>query len=54
MSSSEAALSLSTLSVSQLLAAFRSADPTPGGGSASALTGAMGASLLVMVAGLPR
>jgi len=54
MSSNEAALSLSTLNVSQLLAAFRSADPTPGGGSASALAGAIGASLLVMVTNLPK
>lgn len=41
-------------SVSDLLAAFRSSDPTPGGGSASALSGAVGASLLAMVAGLPK
>jgi formiminotetrahydrofolate cyclodeaminase len=40
-------------SVAQLLADFRSPDPTPGGGSASALAGAVGASLLSMVAGLP-
>ena len=37
-----------------LLASFRSPNPTPGGGSASALSGAVGASLLTMVAGLPR
>jgi methenyltetrahydrofolate cyclohydrolase len=37
-----------------LLAAFSSPDPTPGGGSASALAAAIGASLLMMVAGLPK
>ena len=37
-----------------LLAAFSSPDPTPGGGSASALASAIGVSLLSMVAGLPR
>jgi methenyltetrahydrofolate cyclohydrolase len=37
-----------------LLDAFSSPDPTPGGGSASALAGAVGASLLMMVAGLPK
>jgi methenyltetrahydrofolate cyclohydrolase len=47
-------MKLTERSVSDLLAAFRSSDPTPGGGSAAALAGAMGASLLAMVAGLPK
>ena len=41
-------------SVRDLLAAFGSSRPTPGGGSASALASAVGASLLLMVAGLPK
>ena len=41
-------------SVNELLAAFQSPEPTPGGGSAAALAGATGASLLAMVAGLPK
>lgn len=40
--------------VPSLLEAFSSADPTPGGGSAAALTGATGAALLVMVTGMPK
>jgi formiminotetrahydrofolate cyclodeaminase len=47
-------MSLATQSVSEFLAAVRSPSPTPGGGSAAALAGAMGASLLAMVAGLPK
>ena len=47
-------MKLTALSVSDLLAAFRSSEPTPGGGSASALSSAVGASLLAMVAGLPK
>ena len=41
-------------SVRDLLTAFSSTDPTPGGGSASALASAVGASLLMKVAGLPK
>ena len=37
-----------------LLAAFSSPEPTPGGGSASALAASIGASLLMMVAALPK
>jgi formiminotetrahydrofolate cyclodeaminase len=47
-------MSLSQLRFTELLSAFRSREPTPGGGSASALAGAVGASLLAMVAGLPK
>lgn len=41
-------------SVRDLIAAFASPDPTPGGGSASALASAVGASLLMMVSALPK
>jgi len=37
-----------------LLDAFASNDPVPGGGSAAALAGALGVSLLVMAASLPK
>ena len=40
--------------VSEILDAFASPDPTPGGGSASALAGAMGASLLLMVSRMAK
>jgi formiminotetrahydrofolate cyclodeaminase len=40
--------------VLELLAAFSSPDPTPGGGSAAALSAATGLSLLRMVAALPK
>ena len=47
-------MSFSTLSLSEFLDALASAEPTPGGGTASAVAGAMGTALLVMVAGLPK
>ncbi len=47
-------MSLTDLPVRDLLNAFSSSDPTPGGGSAAALASAVGASLLMMVAGLPK
>jgi formiminotetrahydrofolate cyclodeaminase len=47
-------MALTEQTVGTFLAAIRSSNPTPGGGSASALAGAMGASLLAMVAGLPK
>jgi formiminotetrahydrofolate cyclodeaminase len=47
-------MKLTDKTVADLLAAFRSPDPTPGGGSASALAGAIGASLLAMVSALPK
>ena len=47
-------MSLTDQSVRDLLTAFSSSDPTPGGGSAAALASAVGASLLMMVAGLPK
>ncbi|HXH06819.1 MAG TPA: cyclodeaminase/cyclohydrolase family protein [Vicinamibacterales bacterium] len=37
-----------------VLQAFQSPEPAPGGGAASALAGALGASLLAMVAGMSR
>jgi formiminotetrahydrofolate cyclodeaminase len=42
------------MTVAQFLDALASSDPTPGGGTASAVAGAMGASLLVMVTGLAK
>ena len=42
------------LSLRDLLTAFSSNDPTPGGGSAAALASSVGASLLMMVAALPK
>jgi glutamate formiminotransferase/formiminotetrahydrofolate cyclodeaminase len=42
------------MALADLLDAFASNDPVPGGGSAAALAGAVGASLLLMVAGMPK
>ena len=42
------------MALGDLLDAFAASDPVPGGGAAAALAGALGSSLLVMVAGLPR
>jgi formiminotetrahydrofolate cyclodeaminase len=47
-------LTLSHQRFTDLLASFQSPEPTPGGGSASALGGAVGAALLAMVAGLGK
>lgn len=47
-------MKLTDKTVRELLDAFRSSEPTPGGGSASALAGAVGSALLAMVAGLRR
>jgi glutamate formiminotransferase/formiminotetrahydrofolate cyclodeaminase len=46
--------SYSTYALADLLDAFASNDPVPGGGSAAALAGALGVSLLIMVAGLTK
>jgi formiminotetrahydrofolate cyclodeaminase len=45
---------LTELTAIELLDTFASPTPTPGGGSAAALAGAVGASLLMMVAALPK
>ncbi len=45
---------LSSLPLTALLDRIASPEPTPGGGSVSAVAGAMGAALVQMVAGLPR
>jgi formiminotetrahydrofolate cyclodeaminase len=47
-------MKLTERSFAEMLRAFRSPEPAPGGGSAAALSGAVGASLLAMVSGLPK
>jgi formiminotetrahydrofolate cyclodeaminase len=47
-------MTLASKSLTSLLDDFRSSAPTPGGGSAAALAGALGASLFTMVASLPK
>jgi formiminotetrahydrofolate cyclodeaminase len=46
--------SFTARSLGDVLDAFSSNQPVPGGGSAAALTGAVGVSLLIMVADLPK
>ena len=47
-------LDFRTAALDDVLDAFASSEPLPGGGSAAALTGALGTSLLLMVAGMAR
>jgi formiminotetrahydrofolate cyclodeaminase len=47
-------LRFAEMTVAELLAALASPDPTPGGGTAAAIAGAMGTSLLLMVSGLAK
>lgn len=47
-------MKFSEMTVAGLLDALSSANPTPGGGTASAIAGAMATSLLIMVTGLAK
>jgi formiminotetrahydrofolate cyclodeaminase len=46
--------SFAEMALADLIDAFSSTDAVPGGGSAAAVAGAVGVSLLMMVAGLPK
>jgi methenyltetrahydrofolate cyclohydrolase len=47
-------MTLASTPLTKLLEEFRSSAPTPGGGSAAAIAGALGASLVAMVTALPK
>jgi formiminotetrahydrofolate cyclodeaminase len=47
-------MGLLDLATAELLQRFASTDPTPGGGSAAALSGALGAALASMVCAMPK
>lgn len=47
-------LHFAEMTVAQLMGALANSEPTPGGGTAAAIVGAMGTSLLVMVTGLAK
>ena len=47
-------VSYAEMALADLIDAFSSTDAVPGGGSAAAVAGAIGTSLLLMVAGLPK
>jgi len=48
------AMSYGEMALADVLDAFATTDPVPGGGSAAALAGAIGTSLLLMVAAMPK
>jgi len=47
-------MSYGEMALADVLDAFATTDPVPGGGSAAALAGAIGTSLLLMVAAMPK